>query len=466
MGNLSRRISGLLSDRDSLRRKILASAALSTMVFAMQVVARIVSTIVLTRILTPEIFGVFAVVMTFIFILEMFSDLGVRSLILTKEDNLDDGFLRSCWTAQILRGVLILAVCLLLALAIAWGQQAHLLPMQSSYGDTTLPYAIAAIGGVSIIGGFASPAKFVYERDMKFRQVSLEALITLILTTVITIALAFWLRNIWALVLGNLARAVITVVLSYAMFSGPAMRPNWNLGDFRLIIERGKWIIGHSALTAVITMADRFILGFAMSASSFGFYYIARQIVDMVEMFLNAIHSQMGLQVFTALHKNGDAAALRHRYYRYRILFDGLAMFGAGALVTFAPTLVQIIYDDRYADVAGMIQVLAVGLILIGPGLLREAYSAQRRFREMTMLSLLRAATIWIGLAIAVWGFGSISAALYVVALHRIPETVILLGMGRREGWVSLLHEIRLIPLVPVGAAIGWGMAQAWTAIT
>lgn len=465
MRNLSRRIADILSDRESLRGKILASAALSTMVFAMQVVARIVSTIILTRILTPEIFGVFAVVMTFIFILEMFSDLGVRSLILTKEGELDDGFLRSCWTAQILRGILIFFVCILLAFGIAWGQGTQLFPAQSSYGDVTLPLAIAAIGGVSIIGGFASPAKFVYEREMKFRQVSLETLITLVLTTVITIALAFWLRNIWALVLGNLARAFFMVVLSYVMFTGPTMRLSWNFADFRLIIERGKWIIGHSALTAVITMADRFVFGFAMSASSFGFYYIARQIVDMVEMFLNAIHAQMGLQVFTELQKDGEPATLRRRYYRYRVLFDGLSMFGAGALMTFAPTLVHIIYDDRYADVAGMIQILAVGLILIGPGLLREAYSAQRRFREMTMLSLVRAATVWIGLVVAIWGFGSVTAALYVVALHRIPETIILLRMGRGEGWVSLLHEIRLIPLLPVGTAVGWGMAQAWAAI-
>lgn len=463
---ISQRISGLLPDRESLRHKILASAALSTMVFAMQVLARIISTVILTRILTPEIFGVFAVVMTFIFVLEMFSDLGVRSLILTREGELDDGFLRSCWTAQILRGVLILLVCVLLGFCVAWGQDAQLFDIQSSYGDPILPYAIAAIGGFSIINGFASPAKFVYEREMKFREVSIAMLITVVCTTVLTIAFAFWLKNIWALVLGNFANALITVSLSYIMFKGPAMRMRWNRKDFRVIIDRGKWIIGHSALTAVMTMADRFVLGFAMSASSFGFYYIARQIVDMVQTFLNSIHAQMGLQVFTALQKDNAAEALRRRYYRYRILFDGLAMFGAGALVTFAPTLVRILYDDRYADVAGMIQILAIGLILIGPGLLREAYSAQRRFREMTMLSLVSAATVWIGLSVAIWGFNSITAALFVVALHRIPEIILLLIKGGRENWVSLLHEVRLIPLVPAGALVGWGMAWAVQALT
>lgn len=448
---------------DSLRRKIFAAAALSTIVFAIQVLARILSTIILTRMLAPEIFGIFAVVTMFIFMLEQFSDIGVRSLVLTKEDDLDDSFLRSCWTAQILRGFLISGVCGALAVGVGIMQQFGMFPPASSYAETVLPYAIAAIGGISIITGFASPAKFIYEREMKFRQISIETLITTVLTVVITIGLAFWLRNIWSLVIGNLARAVITVVLSYAMFTGPKMRLNWSIADFRVIIARGKWIISHSALTAVVTVADRLVLGFAMSASSFGFYYIARQIVDLVELFLNSVHGQMGLQVFTALQKDGDAGHVRTRYYRYRMLFDGVAMFGAGALLTFAPTLVQIIYDDRYSDVAGMIQILAVGLILIGPGLLREAYSAQRRFREMTMLSLVRAASIWIFLLVAIFGYGSVTAALFVVALHRIPEVMILLIKGHSEGWVSWLSEIRMVPLIAIGAALGWGAAQLWT---
>jgi len=325
-----------------------------------------------------------------------------------------------------------------------------------------LPLAIAAIGIGSIINGFASPAKFIYEREMKFRAVSIEDLINMLSTTIITIVLALWLRNVWALVVGGLLSACLTLVLSYTMFKGPRMGLNWSVSDFRIIIARGKWIIGHSALTALMTVADRLILGFAMSASTFGFYYVARQIVGLIEQFLGTVHFQMGLQVFTELQKDDDPANFRHRYYQYRLLFDGLSMFGAGILLTFAPTLVDIIYDDRYASIAGMIQILAVGLVLIGPGLLREAFSAQRRFREMTMLSLVRAATIWIGLLIAEIAFDSTTAALFVVALHRIPDTIILLRLARRERNVDLLYEIRLLPLVPVGAAIGWGMASAW----
>jgi O-antigen/teichoic acid export membrane protein len=321
---------------------------------------------------------------------------------------------------------------------------------------------VAAIGAGSAIAGFASPGKFIYERHMKFRQISLETLITIVLSVAITIGLAFCLRNIWALVLGNLARSFIVVILSFTIFRGATMRLNLSIPDFRVIIARGKWIISHSGLTAIVLVADRLVLGFVMSASSFGFYYIARQIVELVELFLNSVHGQMGLQVFTALQKDGDAVQLRTRYYRYRILFDGLAMFSAGAFLTFSPTLVEIVYDARYANVAPIIQVLAVGLILFGPSLLREAFSAQRRFREMTTLSLVRAASIWIGLPIAVFGFESETAALFVVALHRLPEMALLLVKGNYEGWVSWLYEVRLLPMVAVGAAFGWGLAEIW----
>lgn len=463
MPKLGQRVSSWLFEGDGLRRKILASAALSTMVFVLLIISRLLSTVVLTRLLTPEIFGVFAVVMMFIFILNQFSDIGVRSLILTKEDELDVSFLRSCWTAQVLRGIFIFAVCSLLALGVGALQRTGAFLPETSYSDTALPYAIAAIGASSIISGFASPAKFIYERDMKFRQISLETLIYTAMALVITIGLALWLRSIWALVISNFVSAVFAVFLSYVMFKGPTMRLNWSMADFRIIIARGKWIIGQSALSAVVAVADRLILGFVMSASSFGFYYVARQIVDLVELFLNSVHGQMGLQVFTALQKDDDAARLRTRYYRYRMLFDGLAMFSAGAFLTFAPALVDIIYDDRYADVAMMIQVLATGLILIGPGLLREAYTAQRRFREMMMLSVVRAASILIGLSIAVFGFGSVMAGLVVIALHRLPETAILLAKGHKEGLVSWWSEVRLVPLVAVGAAFGWGLGEMWT---
>ena len=479
IGRLATRLGGLFRRREGLKGQIVTSAMLSSGVFVTQVMLRLISTIVLTRILSPEIFGVFAIVMTVVFVFEMLSDLGIRDLVLTKEDELDAAFLRACWTTTILRGLILAGLCVLCALGIAWGQAAEIFGAGTAYMDPVLPWAVAAIGLNSVFSGFNSPNRYAYEREMKFARVSIALLTVNLSTLVAIIGLGLWLQNIWALVLGNLFAAVLTAVLTFVLFEGPTMRWGWHKAHMRMIFERGRWIIGRSGLTALMSIADRVLLGLTVSAETFGFYYIARQIADMTDHFLMAMHNQMGLQVFTALQK-GDgpdtdgpepgadragAAAFRQRYYRYRMVFDGIAMFGAGGLITGAPLLVDIIYDDRYAQVATIIQILALGLIFVGPGLLREAFGAQRRFRDTAVLTFVRAASIWGGLAVAVLVLQSEIIALVVIALHRIPETILTLYWGHRAGWVDLLREIRLTPLVALGAATGWAITWAWRAL-
>ena len=111
MGDISRNEVGL-------RQRILASIKLSSLQFLSQIGLRLISTVVLTRILAPEIYGVFAIVLLYRYLLEMFSDLGLRSVILTHERELDETFLKTCWTVSALRGGVIIGVSCLIALSI------------------------------------------------------------------------------------------------------------------------------------------------------------------------------------------------------------------------------------------------------------------------------------------------------------------------------------------------------------
>src|SRR6056297_993345 len=99
----------------SIKGRILASVTLSTLQFLSQIGLRLVSAVVLTRLLAPEVYGVFAVVLVYRYLLEMLSDLGLRSVVLTREGALEDRFLQTCWSVSILRGLLIWGVSALIA---------------------------------------------------------------------------------------------------------------------------------------------------------------------------------------------------------------------------------------------------------------------------------------------------------------------------------------------------------------
>lgn len=403
--------------------------------------------------------------MSFIYILHMFSDLGIRSLILTHDRELDTGFLRSCWTVQILRGFLVGILVAGAGLAIGGLQGAGLFANDSSYASPILPYAIAAMAGGAVLDSLQSPAKFLYEKRMEFRLLTQSRILMHVVSTIMIIILALFFKSVWALVIGTLFNSAANLVVSFCVFRGPSMKLEWSPRDMSAILGRGKWIASHSAQTALINMADRILLGLVMPASMFGFYFIARQIIDLVAGFLEKTDAQMGLQIFRDLQKRFDRKSLSERYYRYRVVFDAIAMTTCGVLLTLSPLLVEILYADAYQRVAGIVQILALGLPLTGPGLIRTAFSAQRRFRAMAVLSFVRMFTIWAGLGVAILVFQSVPGAVLAVALHRVPEIGLLLWRGWREGLVSPIREVRLLPLLAVGAALGWGLEQLWTLI-
>ncbi len=445
----------LPADERSLKQKVLLSGVLSVSGFVLNITFRLVSTIVLTRLLAPEIFGVFSVLLSVLFILTMFTDLGVRSLILTREEEIDPAFLQSCWTMQLLRGVLVGCIIVLIALLIGLLQTHEVFKSDSSYAEPVLPAAITVSAISFLILSAESPNKFVYERQMAFGRITAAAALQEILALASFLGLAFLLKNIWALVLGEIIKSCLRVILSKVMFKGPKMRLSWHKPYISIIWDRGKWIVTHSALNALTSIADRLILGAYLPASNFGFYHIARQLIDMPLMLLNRIHAQVGLQVFSEIHKSDATDTFKIKYYRYRIFFDTLSMLGCGMLYMLAPLIIQIVYDDRYFGVAYILQILSLGLPLSGFVILREAYSARRQFRKMTSLSIIQAVSIWLGLSLALPVFGSITAAFFVIAFHRIPEILALLSMGYREGWVSWWREVRFLPLIIVGLILG-----------
>lgn len=446
----------------SFRTKALNSAKLAGIRYASDVALRVISTVVLTRLLAPEVYGIFAVVMIYLYILEMFSDFGLRSLILTKEGEVEDDFLRTCWTVSILRGLLIAVFSILIAVVIALLQEQNIFADDNPYSAAVLPWAIAALGLASLLMGFESPMRCMSEREMAFGRVTFADVTRNIVGLVVTIVLAYYLRSVWALVLGNFARALTHVALSFLMFRGPPMRFCLNRSYFKLLIARGKWIASHSALTALSLSADRLILGFVMTSSSFGFYFIARQLVDLVAQLMSTLSSQMALQMFIYLQRS-TIENFRRNYYRYRLFYDALGGLSAGGLIVLSPLLVEIVFDDRYADVAPIAQILAMGLLVYGQLLLRDAYGAERRFKELTFLGTISAMTLWIGLALAVALFEPMPASILVIALHRVPEAIAVTAMGWKRGWVILWRETFSLVFCGVGGVAGLAVLSLWT---
>src|SRR6185295_14728234 len=131
---------------------------------------RLATTLVMTRLLAPSMFGVMAIVVMVYVIAGLLTDLGIRQNIVQRHGGGDPAFLDTAWTVQILRGIVIWMMALLVAAGF-WvaGHLGYLRP-DTVYGTPILPVVLAVSTLAVVISGFQSTKGAIAERQLDQRR--------------------------------------------------------------------------------------------------------------------------------------------------------------------------------------------------------------------------------------------------------------------------------------------------------
>ncbi|MEM7683828.1 MAG: oligosaccharide flippase family protein [Pseudomonadota bacterium] len=442
------------ADARTLTEKLLIAGTLTSTEHVVTTVLRLASTLIITRMLAPEIFGLFAIIMTFQIILALVTDFGIKDLILTAKNPRDVRLLQTCWSIQLIRGFIIYGVILVMSGSLYLLQQNGTLAGESVYAAPDLPAALAISGMAMLLKGFESVNPYIYAYEMRLRRNTIMNVLFAVVSPCLTILIALYEPTVWALVIAGLLAGVMKLIMTYWLFEGAAMRFCWDRVHRLAIFDRGKWIMGRSGLQIMTVEADRLILSAFLPDTLFGQYFLAKQIFTVPDALIQKLHGSFGLQFFVEIISQ-PVREMQARYYKYRIPIDAVACIFAGGFLTAAPAVIGLLFDPRYQAAGDILQILGLALPFIGMGMIREGYGAQQRFRVTAFFGLIQTVSIWTGLIIALFVFDNITAAFFVIALHRIPELATVLIYARREGWIDLLKEIRMFPLIGVGAALG-----------
>ena len=92
---------------DGLSARATRGTFISSGAFVLENLFRLVSNLILTRLLFPEDFGLMSLVMVVIAGLQMFADLGISASIVQDDRGDDRRFLDTAWTVQIGRGAVL-----------------------------------------------------------------------------------------------------------------------------------------------------------------------------------------------------------------------------------------------------------------------------------------------------------------------------------------------------------------------
>jgi len=447
----------------SLRKRALGAGAWNLVSLVASQVLRLGGNLIMARLLLPEMFGVMVIATTVSVLLHLLSDVGLRQNIIQSHRGDDPLFLNTAWTVQIVRGFMLFALTLLLALG-AWAAQvADLWPAHSTYAAPELPLVLAITGLSAIIWGFQSTKIDVAVRTFQQKRVVLVDIASQVVGLITMLAIGYFTRSIWSLVIAGLTSALAGTLLGHLALQGPHNRLQWDREALTELIVFGRWILLSSMVGVLAMYGDRIWFGGTMTVAQLGVYSIAVLIIGSLQTGLMKLFGTVALPAFSEAARSGDKARLKKLYFHFRLIVDLVMLFLCGGFLTGSPLLIGWLYDARYADAGPMLAILSLSFFTLRYTLAHQLWIALGHTKYQAMDNIIRLVSLWTLLPLLL-ALGGVKWAIWGAALHTFPTLILIFYVNCKLDIFSVKRELVVLPMIVVGALCGFLLTRlfAW----
>ncbi|MGN6123520.1 MAG: oligosaccharide flippase family protein [Sphingomonas oligoaromativorans] len=405
---------------------------------------RIVSTIVLTRILAPSDYGVVGVTSAILMVMFMISDFGFGVYIVQHPQGDDPRRLDAIWTIRLFRSILLFVALLALSQPIA------MLLEKPEMG-----IIIASTSFQFLLDGGSSLASYTAVREQKLGRLSTLDVIASIAQTLFGIILAILLRNFWAILIANLLGGLLRAVLSYAMFEGSRRSFFYDRVEAAALWRFGKTVASAHTLQIMLSNVDKFVLSRLFPLGTFGLYSLASNLAGAPSMFTSLYPNRVLLPTYAATARERPEQ-LADEYYRTRRLTMIGYLLAMGGFVGMAPAIVHLLYDTRYSEAAIFLRILALApAVALNNYAAREVLIVVGRVKTLFYANIVR--MIWLAVAGST-GFAMFGPMGLIVTVGLIEVPVMFYcWFALAQSRLFRLNE-ELLMLAALGAGIGLGL--------
>ena len=303
--------------------------------FSAQIVTFLVG-LVLARLLTPEEYGVVAIVQLIVTFFDAFSYRGFNQALIQKKDPDDLDYSTVCWF-NVGINVVFFACLFLLAPVIA-----------DFYNDQRLTLMIRIVSARLIITGYNALQNTFVQKNMLFKKLLIPSIVSTVVSAVVGVAMAFLGCGAWALITQTLAGAVISTVV---LFFSIQWRPRLVFSFERLkgMSHYGISMLLTSLVESVYNELRGLLIGKMYSTADLAFHDKGRQLPTLV---MANVQNSVSTVFFSALtHENSREDI--HKKVRENL---GIMMFVMGpilmGLASVSHPLITFLYTEKWASAA------------------------------------------------------------------------------------------------------------------
>jgi O-antigen/teichoic acid export membrane protein len=325
----------------------------STFTYGLSALIRLGSSLVLTRLLNPESYGIFGILFSILFMIELMSDVGSVGLLVRHPRGNELRFIHTVWTVRLIRSIINFCLLFFGAPVIA-----HI------FNAPVLTGAFRALSFWFLLFGAESMSFVLAQRDQKARITNYVDLASNAIMTVFVIALASVLKNHFALIFGALLQRAILMITSFFFYREIGVGIAFDREALRDQFKFARVVLPSSLLTIVLSQYDKLVLLKLFNLSLLGIYGLAGNMIGPIGGVI--IHNaRVILYARCAEYFRSDRTTARTRYYaeNHKLLTVGVIL--PAVVAGFAQLIVAILYDPRYEMAGTMLMILGLGGIII-----------------------------------------------------------------------------------------------------
>ena len=325
-------------------KKIASSGLWLTASFGFAKVTQLVAQIFLARLLSPEDFGVWGMVLIVTTLSGLFKDTAIATVLVQR--GLDDKKLvNAVYSLGVNISIVMFAVQALAGFPLA------------KFFDKPLVFPLTlTVALIFIIGAGAGSHNAVLQRQMKFRELAITDSCAGFARFATAVVCAFFGAGVWSFAVAEIAMSMVDALFK-RYFSRYRFQYSFK-PDSQAIREVRAYIsslIGINLAVYANTNADNLIIGRLIGARSLGYYNLAYQLAMLPTFALSQIN-RVNFSVLSQQDDEGRKTYLCQSLEMYAVIYA--AIYGIGFVI--APWIIPLVYGEQWIPAVRIFQIVMI----------------------------------------------------------------------------------------------------------
>lgn len=410
--------------------------------FAFQFV-RILTQIILARLLWPEAFGMVALAMAFVSVANYLIDNGL-TLFLIRKKTLEEGDSYTLLVANAIFAILI--IILLVGLSS---------PISVWLGEVEVKWLLIISTSAILLNALGSVHKALLTRDLAFKGQTIILLISAVVSGLFAIGLSIVGFGVWSLVLYNVMFQLTQtglIIFIHPVRLGRAI----NLSFLKSAIVYSWKLMASGLIHTVYENIFNLIMGSLYSVSVLGYYSNALKIRDGAAQTLTDAIQKVSFPVLSKLQDDRDRLIdTTRRILRLSIFVIFPILIG---LASSSEAIVNVVFDDLWLGMIPVLQVLAInGLLIPLHKVNLNLLTVVGRTDLYLRLEVQKKVVAFITIAVALYLSVSLEALLWILLLNAVLGYILNVrytGQLLGYGYLRQFKDIVSIILISLGMGL------------